>query len=129
MEHLVNSIENYVINMLQQRFGNTRHDENARSIKKVSHHHRRLSSDDHDESRPIAMTNTDTQRRHQSRVMPRIGSVGFDSQESDGEFSSTEYDDNDHFISMSQKKKLVKRNRKKVSDYQELIFGMDMDLM
>ena len=60
--------------------------------------------------------------------LPQTGSVGFDSQESDEEFSSTE-DDQYNSTSRSQKKKLIKRNRKKASDCQELIFGMDMDLM
>ena len=130
MEHLVTSIENYVINMLQQRFG-TNKQENVRIVKNHKNscaHHRRSVDHDPDESRPINMVDYHRGNVRKIKNLPLTGSVGFDSQESDEEFSSTE-DDQYNSTSRSQKKKLIKRNRKKASDYQELIFGMDMDLM
>ena len=130
MEHLVTSIENYVINMLQQRFG-TNKQENVRIVKNHKNscgHHRRSVDHDPDESRPINMVDYHRGNVRKIKNMPQTGSVGFDSRESDEEFSSTE-DDQYNSTSRSQKKKLIKRNRKKASDYQELIFGMDMDLM
>ena len=116
MEHLVTSIENYVINMIQTRF--TGKQENVKSVK--SPRTVQTSNTDYDyESRPIEVN----QIKNKKPIPQRMTSLGsYGETESDSEFSSTE----DYSNSFSSSKKKTYRKQRKQKEKEELIFGIDL---
>ena len=118
MEHLVTSIENYVINYIQTRF--TGKQETIKNVKSTRNSQTHENNADYDyESRPIEVTQSGNKKAFQQK-MKNIGSYG--ETESDSEFSSTE----EYSNSLNSFKKKSFRKRRKPLEKEELIFGIDL---